>query len=93
MFVEQLHFSSLAHSGQFQVAVNRVLMTLAFTMEVEPVMKAIQITLDDNLHRKAKALAYRIGTTLAGFVRRAVEDRVERIEEPNAVVAPEGRVQ
>jgi hypothetical protein len=65
-------------------------MTLAFIMEVEPVMKAIQITLDDNLHRKAKMLAYRTGTTLADFVRRAVEDRVERIES-EAVVAPEGR--
>ena len=67
-------------------------MTLAFIMEVEPVMKAIQITLDDNLHCKAKTLAYRTGTTLADFVRRAVEDRVARIES-EAVVVPERRPQ
>ncbi len=55
-------------------------------------MKAIQITLDDNLHRKAKTLAYQTGTTLAEFVRRAVEDRVERLES-EAAVEPDRRLQ
>jgi len=75
-----------------QVIINRVLMTLAFIMEVEPVMKAIQITLNDNFHCKAKALAYLTGTTPADFVRQAVEDRVERIK-LEVIVVPERRPQ
>jgi len=55
-------------------------------------MKAIQITLRDELHRRAKTAAYQTGVTLAEFVRRAVEDRVERIES-EAVVALERRPQ
>lgn len=40
-------------------------------------MKALQVALDDVLHREAKALASRQGITLGEFVRRAVARAVE----------------
>lgn len=41
-------------------------------------MKAIQLTLDDELHRRAKTRAFQTGVTLTEFVRHAIEDKVER---------------
>lgn len=41
-------------------------------------MKAMQVALDDVLHREAKALASRQGITLGEFVRRAVARAVEQ---------------
>jgi len=44
----------------------------------ETIMKAMQVALDDVLHREAKALASRQGITLGEFVRRAVARAVEQ---------------
>ena len=52
-------------------------------------MKTIQITLDDNLHRRAKTLAYQTGETLTEFVRHGIAEKVERLEETKASLAPE----
>lgn len=49
-------------------------------------MKAMQVTLDDELHRQAKSLASRQGITLGEFVRRAVARAVEE----NAIGSTEG---
>ena len=56
-------------------------------------MKTIQITLRDELHRRAKTAAYQTGVTLAELVRRAIEDKVERLEEVTADRAPERGLQ
>lgn len=50
------------------------------------IMKAMQVTLDDELHRQAKSLASRQGITLGEFVRRAVARAVEE----NAIGSTEG---
>ena len=55
-------------------------------------MKAVQVTLDDELHRRAKTLAYGTGVTLTELIRRAIEDRVERIEEPEVLQRPDRRL-
>lgn len=49
-------------------------------------MKSMQVALDDELHRAAKALASRQGLTLGEFVRRAVARAVEK----NATGTTEG---
>ncbi len=56
-------------------------------------MKAIQITLPDELHRRAKTAAYQTGLTLADLIRRAIEDQVQRLEETTAVRVSDRRVQ
>jgi len=56
-------------------------------------MKAIQITLDDELHRRAKTLAYRTGATLTELIRQAIEDRVERLEKSETVQGLDRRQQ
>jgi predicted transcriptional regulator len=56
-------------------------------------MKAIQITLDDDLHRRAKTLAYQTGVTLTELVRRAIKDNVELLEEAKTYRVPERRPQ
>ena len=68
-------------------------MTLHSMKEVISTMKAIQITLPDELHRRAKTAAYQTGLTLADLIRNAIEDQVQRLEETTAVRAAEGRLQ
>ena len=61
--------------------------------EVIVIMKAIQITLPDELHRRAKTAAYQTGVTLADLVRRAIEEQVQRLEETTTVRASDRRLQ
>ena len=68
-------------------------MTFRSMKEIIVVMKAIQITLPDDLHRRAKTAAYQTGLTLAELVRGAIEDKVERLEEPNTVRVSDRRLQ
>jgi len=55
-------------------------MSPAFIKEIISIMKTIQITLDDRLHRRAKTLAFTTGRTFTDFVREAVHDHVARLE-------------
>ena len=68
-------------------------MTLSFMKEIVSTMKSIQITLDDELHRRAKTLAYRTGATLTELIRQAIEDRVERLEKSETVQGLDRRQQ
>lgn len=55
-------------------------------------MKSMQVALDDELHREAKALASRQGLTLGEFVRRAVAQAVEQSATGASEGTSEGRV-
>lgn len=56
-------------------------------------MKTVQLKFDDEVHRKAKTAAFRVGLTLAEFIRRAVEDKVEKCEPTEPCPASAWRVQ
>jgi hypothetical protein len=60
--------------------IDKPLIGLSFVTEVISIMKTIQITLDDRLHRRAKTLAFMTGHTLADLVRMAVHEHVARVE-------------
>lgn len=59
-------------------------MNLQFMKEVILIMKAIQLNLDDELHRRAKTRAFQTGLTLTEFVRTAIEEKVESPAEAKA---------
>jgi len=52
-------------------------MNVQYMKEIILIMKAIQLNLDDELHRRAKTRAYQTGVTLTEFVRTAIEEKVE----------------
>ena len=72
----------------------RTLINLAFTKEIIPIMKTIQLTLNDDLHRRAKTLAFSSGITFSELIRTAVEECVARAQFSSAepsVKRPKGR--
>ena len=75
------------------IKANKLLMTIRFMKEMSFLMKAIQVTLDDELHRRSKTLAYQHGVTLAEFIRRAIENQVERFEAARVNQSPDWRPQ
>jgi len=85
--------ANLTRLHEFKVVVDRLLMNVEYMKEVILIMKAIQLNLDDELHRRAKTRAYQTGVTPTEFVRRAIEDKVERPEDAPAVPAPQRRPQ
>ena len=61
--------------------------------EVTSNMKTIQVTLPDELHCRAKTLAYQTGMTFVELIRRAIEERVNRLENGEAATESQGRLQ
>ena len=70
-----------------------MLMSQCLMKETTTIMKTFQISLDDDLHRRAKTVAYQTGSTLADLVRRAIEEQVVHLEEITAVQLPARGVQ